>query len=148
MASSSDDSGIYLRPFFDRCNLPITVKDDCDAFAKSYYSGAIRAAPFQGYCSYTLFVGEETAVQFRPSAHKLDIDITNAASDIFKSLAPETEYLGQLAGTDLHAFSMRKLTGISLADYRKMSCNTSAREELVRNFAKGQILAIRNGRRA
>lgn len=148
MASSSDDSGVYLRPFFDRCNLPITVKDDCDAFAKSYYSGAIRAAPFQGYCSYTLFVGEETAVQFRPSAHKLDIDITNAASDIFKSLAPETEYLGQLAGTDLHAFSMRKLPGISLADYRKMSCKTSAREELVRNFAQVQVLALRNGRRA
>ncbi|KAK5631921.1 hypothetical protein RRF57_007635 [Xylaria bambusicola] len=149
MASSSHDSGVYLEPFFDRCNLPATVQVDCDAFASSRYSGPIRPAPFQGYCSYTLFADEETVVQFRPSAYKLDIDMTNTASNVFKTLAPETEYLGQLAGTDLHVFSMRKLPGISLADYRVMSCKKrSAREQLVRDFAQLQVLALRNARQA
>ncbi|KAI0526384.1 hypothetical protein F5B22DRAFT_155910 [Xylaria bambusicola] len=148
MASSSHDSGVYLEPFFDRCNLPATVKVDCDAFASSRYLGPIQPAPFQGYCSYTLFADEETVVQFRPSAYKLDINMTNTASDVFKTLAPETEYLGQLAGTDLHVFSMRRLPGISLADYRAMSCKRSAREQLVRDFAQLQVLALRNARPA
>ncbi|KAI1367781.1 hypothetical protein F5Y08DRAFT_41925 [Xylaria arbuscula] len=148
MASSSNDSGVYLKPFFDRCNLPATVKDECDAFARSRYSGPIRAVPFQGYCSYTLFAGEETAVQFRPSAYKLDIEMTDTASHVFKALAPETEYLGQLAGTDLHVFSMRKLPGVSLADYRAKSGKRSAREQLVRNFAQLQVLALQKARRA
>ncbi|KAI1421415.1 hypothetical protein F5Y12DRAFT_787496 [Xylaria sp. FL1777] len=148
MASSSNDSGVCFKPFFDRCKLPATVKDDCDAFARSRYLGAIRPAPFQGYCSYTLFAGEETAVQFRPSTYKLDMDITSTASDIFKDLAPETEYLGQLKGTDLHAFSMRKIPGVSLADYRVMSSKGAAREQMIRDFAQLQALAWRNARRA
>ncbi|KAI0816688.1 hypothetical protein GGR55DRAFT_686187 [Xylaria sp. FL0064] len=146
MASSSSDSGVSYKPFFDRCNLPATVKDDCDAFAKSRYSDIVQPAPFQGYCSYTLFVGEETVVQFRPSAHKLDIGLTSTASNIFKNLAPETEYLGQLTGTDLHTFSMRKLPGISLADYRERSSRRSAREQIIRDFAQIQALAWRNAR--
>ncbi|TGJ87432.1 hypothetical protein E0Z10_g1342 [Xylaria hypoxylon] len=145
--SSSHDSGVCSMPFFDRCKLPATVKDDCDAFVRSRYSGSIRSAPFQGYCSYTLFVGEETAVQFRPFAYKLDIGMTRTACNIFKRLAPETEYLGQLEGTDLHAFSMRKLPGVSLADYRAMSSKTSAREQMVRDFAQLQALAWRKARR-
>ncbi len=147
MASSSNDSGVCFKPFFDRCKLPATVKDDCDAFARSRYLGHIRPAPFQGYCSYTVFVGEETAVQFRPSAYKLDIGIASTAYSIFKNLAPETEYLGQLAGTDLHAFSMRKIPGVSLADYRAMSSKRSAREHMIRDFAQLQVLAWRNARR-
>ncbi|KAI0540874.1 hypothetical protein GGR58DRAFT_459337 [Xylaria digitata] len=145
MASSSSDGS--FKPFFDRCKLPITVKDDCDAFVRSRYSGPIRPAPFQGYCSYTLFVGEGTAVQFRPFAYKLDIGMTRTACDIFKHLAPETEYLGQLKGTDLHAFSMRKLPGVSLVDYRAMMSGRSAREQMVRDFARLQALAWRNARR-
>lgn len=134
--------------FFDRCGLPATVKHDCDAFVRSRYSGPMEPASFQGYCSYTIFVGEETAVQFRPSAYRLDIGMTRTACCIFKRLAPETKYLGQLKGTDLHAFSMRKLPGVSLADYRVMpSKKRWAREQIVRDFAQLQALAWQNARR-
>ncbi|KAI1738289.1 hypothetical protein F4680DRAFT_425639 [Xylaria scruposa] len=146
MASPSKDSGVSLMPFFDRCKLPATVKDDCDAFVRSRYSGPVRPAPFQGYCSYTLFVGDQIAVQFRPFAHKLDIDLTRTACNIFKHLAPETEYLGQLEETGLYAFSMRKLPGISLADYRALSSKRSGREQIVRDFAQLQALAWQKAR--
>lgn len=148
MASPSQDSNASVMEFFERCNLPVTVKGDCDAFVKSRYPGPIRPAPFQGYCSYTVFVGEETAVQFRPPAYKLDIGITRTACHIFRHLAPETEYLGQLKGTDLHAFSMRKLPGVSLTDYRATSNNKSARQRIVRDFAQLQASAWRDARRA
>ncbi|KAI1306410.1 hypothetical protein F5Y03DRAFT_384219 [Xylaria venustula] len=148
MASSPSDSGVCFESFFDRCKLPATVKDDCDAFTRSRYAGPVRPAPFQGYCSYTVFAGEETAVQFRPSVYKLDTVMTSAASNIFKGLAPETEYLGQLTGTDLHAFSMRKLPGVCLADYRKISTKRSAREQMIRDFAEVQAVGWRNSRHA
>ncbi|KAJ8119814.1 hypothetical protein ONZ43_g3318 [Nemania bipapillata] len=147
MATPSEDSGVSTTAFFERCKLPATVKDDCDAFVKLRYPGSIQPAPFQGYCSYTLFVGEETAVQFRPSAYKLDISMTGTACHIFKHLAPETEYLGQLEGTDLHAFAMRKLSGVSLADYRTVSSKRSTREQIIRDFASIQALSWRNARR-
>ncbi|KAI0413741.1 hypothetical protein F5X98DRAFT_378514 [Xylaria grammica] len=147
-SSSSNDSGICPKPFFDRCRLPVTVKDDCDAFVRSRYVGPIWPAPLQGYCSYTLFVGEQTAVQFRPFAHKLDISMSRTACNIFKQLAPETEYLGQLGGTGLHVFSMRKVPGVSLQDYRAVPSKRSAREQMVRDFAQLQALAWKNARRA
>ncbi|KAI0430372.1 hypothetical protein F5Y09DRAFT_231704 [Xylaria sp. FL1042] len=146
MASSSNDSGVSCMPFFDRCNLPATVKDDCDAFAKSRFPGRVQPAPFQGYCSYTVFVGEETVVQFRPSSYKLDIGLTSTACNVFKRLAPETEYLGQLTGADLHAFSMRRLPGISLTDFRERWSKRPAREQTIRDFAQVQALAWRNAR--
>lgn len=148
MASPSQDSNASAMEFFDRCKLPATVKDDCDAFVRSRYPGPIRPAPFQGYCSYTVFAGEETAVQFRPSAYKLDMGITRTACHVFRHLAPETEYLGQLKGADLHAFSMRKLPGVSLTEYRATWSNKSARQRMVRDFAQLQASAWRNARHA
>ncbi|KAJ2976756.1 hypothetical protein NUW58_g8008 [Xylaria curta] len=148
MASPSTSSSASLKSFFDRCGLPSTVKYSCDAFVWSQYSGPVRPAPFQGYCSYTLLVGSEIVVQFRPSAYKLDIDITKTACNIFKHLAPETEHLGELEGTDLHAFSMRKLPGVSLADYRAMPSKRSAREQIVLDFARLQAQAYRHARSA
>ncbi|KAI1121120.1 hypothetical protein F5Y10DRAFT_108738 [Nemania abortiva] len=147
MASPSEDSDMSVMAFFDRCGLSATVKDDCDAFVRSRFSVPIQPAPFQGYCSYTLFVGDETVVQFRPSAYNLDIRMTRTACHIFKHLAPETEYLGQLKGTELHAFAMRKLPGVSLTDYRAISRKRSTRERIVRDFAHLQALAWRQARR-
>ncbi|KAI1406710.1 hypothetical protein F4819DRAFT_5043 [Hypoxylon fuscum] len=144
MASEPRDSGVSFSPFFDRCKLPTSIKDDCDAFVKSRYSELVRPAPFQGYCSYTVFVGEDTVVQFRPLAHKLDIRITNAACDIFGLLAPETEALGELEGTGLHVFSMRRIPGVSLADLRAdtdLLQLRSRREAAVRDFSHLQAMS-------
>ncbi|KAI1457653.1 hypothetical protein F4805DRAFT_168713 [Annulohypoxylon moriforme] len=138
MANEPKDSGVSFSQFFDRCQLPSSVKDDCDAFVRSRYLESVRPAPFQGYCSYTVFVGEESVVQFRPLAHKLDTGITSAACEIFGHLAPETEYLGELEGTGLYIFSMRRIPGISLADLRaetKLSQGRLRREQVVRDFA-------------
>ncbi|KAI0202945.1 hypothetical protein F4808DRAFT_62458 [Astrocystis sublimbata] len=148
MASPSDASDASIVAFFDRCNLPVSAKDDCDAFVAARYAGSIRPSPFQGYCSYTVFVGDETAVQFRPLNYKLDIEMARTASDVFKHLAPETEYLGQVEGAGLLAFSMRKLPGISLLDYRSLSSKRAPREHMVRDFAHLQALAWQKARRA
>ncbi|OTA95826.1 hypothetical protein M434DRAFT_393474 [Hypoxylon sp. CO27-5] len=144
MDDEPKDSGVSFTPFFDRCKLPANIKDDCDAFVRSRYSEPVRSAPFQGYCSYTVFVGDETVVQFRPLAHKLDVGITKAACEIFGSLAPETEFFGELEGTDLYVFSMRRMPGVSLADFRaetKLLQGRSQREQIVRDFARLQAVS-------
>ncbi|KAI1143807.1 hypothetical protein F5Y05DRAFT_6975 [Hypoxylon sp. FL0543] len=149
MAYEPKDSGVSFTPFFDRCELPASVRDDCDAFVRSRYSQPVRPAPFQGYCSYTVFVGETTVVQFRPFAHKLDTGITKVACDVFGSLAPETESLGELEGTGLYVFSMRRMPGISLADLRaeaKLSQGRSQREQIVRDFANLQATSWTHAR--
>ncbi|KAI2639747.1 hypothetical protein GGS26DRAFT_282832 [Hypomontagnella submonticulosa] len=138
MANEPKDSGVSFAPFFDRCKLPTSVKDDCDAFTRSRYSEPVRPAPFQGYCSYTVFVGEEIVVQFRPLAHKLDVGIADTACSVFGSLAPKTQYLGELEGTGLYIFSMRRIPGVSLADLRvetDLLQARSRREQVVRDFA-------------
>jgi len=147
MTTLPSDSGVSLTQFFNRCDLPVTVKDDCDAFVRARYSGDIRPAPFQGYCSYTLFVGNEVVVQLRPSAYRLDMGVVKTACHVFGHLAPETEYLGQLEGTDLHAFSMRRLPGVSLLEYRARLGTTAARKQIVKDFAYFQALAWRQARR-
>ncbi|XXH05016.1 hypothetical protein Hte_011440 [Hypoxylon texense] len=149
MASEPKDSGVSFTPFFDRCKLPASVKEDCDAFARLRYSEPVRPAPFQGYCSYTVFVGEDMVVQFRPLAHKLDMEITNAACHIFGSLAPETEPLGELKGTGLYAFSMKRMPGVSLTDLRAETDGPRARsqrEALVRDFAHLQGMSWSHAR--
>lgn len=47
----------------------------------------------QGYCSYTLSIGRDTILQFRPPVHKLDIRVTAAAQSIYGSLAPQIKLL-------------------------------------------------------
>ncbi|KAI8963933.1 hypothetical protein F5Y11DRAFT_127614 [Daldinia sp. FL1419] len=142
MSGEPKDSGVSFGPFFNRCKLPTSVKHDCDTFVRKKYSEQIlQPAAFQGYCSYTVFAGEETVVQFRPLAHKLDVGITNAACETFGALAPETEFLGELANTGLHVFSMRRIPGVSLTDLRaeaKLSQAKSQREQIVRDFAQLQ----------
>ena len=51
-------------------------------------------APFQGHCSYTLLLGSETIIQFRPPQHDLDLEVASAATDTFGALAPRTKFLG------------------------------------------------------
>ncbi|CAJ2506136.1 Uu.00g002660.m01.CDS01 [Anthostomella pinea] len=152
MTELPKDSGISFTPFFGRCKLPASVRDKCDAFVKARFpEQAIRPAPFQGYCSYTLFVGEDTVVQFRPSAHKLDPEITTVACQVFGHLAPETESMGELGDTGLHVFSMRKIPGVSLSDLRAEPDPLklrSQREQIVRDFARLQATSWKHGRAA
>ncbi|KAL1871360.1 hypothetical protein Daus18300_004726 [Diaporthe australafricana] len=56
----------------------------------------IEEVNHQGYCSYTLCVGRDAIIQFRPTVHKLDTRVTAAAKDIYGSLAPQTILLDVL----------------------------------------------------
>ncbi|ROW04654.1 hypothetical protein VPNG_07446 [Cytospora leucostoma] len=83
--------------FFERCGLPLETRERCWAMARGLFPGrTIDEVKSQGYCSYTLLVGQDTIVQFRPPVHRLDIRLTTAAQEIYGSLAPRTELLGWL----------------------------------------------------
>ncbi|KAI0016926.1 hypothetical protein F4780DRAFT_632070 [Xylariomycetidae sp. FL0641] len=143
------DSGICFAPFFERCKLPGSAKADCDAFARSRFAGEIRPVPFQGYCSYTLSVGKNVILQFRPSTHMLDLDVARTACQVFGSLAPETDYLGELDGTGLHGFSMTRLPGISLFELSIGSTHLrigSLKEQVVRGFAQLQVTSWKHAK--
>lgn len=112
MADQPKDSGVSISSFFARRKLPPSTREECDIFARrAFPSEQIRAAPFQGYCSYTLFVGWDRVVQFRPPDHGLDIDILSEASAIFGDLTPETEFLGLMDDNGgLHVYSSKPLS--------------------------------------
>ncbi|KAI0390354.1 hypothetical protein F5Y17DRAFT_468985 [Xylariaceae sp. FL0594] len=143
MTTLSNDTGATRIHLFDPYALPRNVRDSCDDFVRARYTGDIRPAPLQGYCSYTLFVGDEVVVQLRPPAYKLDMSVAKTACRVFGSLAPETEDLGQLDGTTLHVFSMRRLPGVSLLEYRAKLGTATAQEQIVKDFAYFQALAWR-----
>ena len=128
MATERQDSGVSLSGFFARCRLPDGARAKCDGFAAARFPGLeVRPAPFQGYCSYTLCVGEAAIVQFRPVEHSIDVNIVGEARAIFGPLVPEAKLLDMVADSNnrLHVYCMRRLTGVSLADFR---ASTSTRQ--------------------
>ena len=149
-AKAPRDSGVSFSAFFDRCKLSPGVKDECDAFVASEFPGEeYWPCAFQGYCSYTVRVGSDVVVQFRPAAYKLDLDVAGTAVQVFGALAPETRYLGQMGETGLHAYSMRRLPGVSLLEMRaENKCYPSIlrlrREQVVKDFARLQVSSWRH----
>ncbi|KAH6654267.1 hypothetical protein BKA67DRAFT_535597 [Truncatella angustata] len=142
MAAHQRDSGVSVSSFFARCKLPSNTRDDCDIFAKTHFpSEESRPVPFQGYCSYTMIVGRDRIVQFRPAGHGLDVDIIAAARRIFGGIVPETKFLGALEDSDLRVYAMTKLEGVSLSDLRLSSSpgrTRSLRRHVVQDFARIQ----------
>ena len=143
------DSGVSLSAFFDRCKLSAGVKDECDAFVATKFPGEeCRPCAFQGYCSYTVRVGSDVVVQFRPAAYKLDLDVVGTAGQVFGALAPETRYLGQMGETGLHVYAMRQLPGLSLLEMRAGGkyhpwILRLRRENVVKDFARLQVSSWR-----
>lgn len=89
--SSVDDD---VSNFFERCGLPEDTRSRCwDLARHAFPNEDIEETKPQGYCSYTLCVGRDTIVQFRPRVHKLDTRVTAAAEHIYGSLAPQTKLL-------------------------------------------------------
>ncbi|KAI1247667.1 hypothetical protein MGN70_011558 [Eutypa lata] len=150
MTDAPRDSGVSLSAFFDRCKLPSSVKEECDAFVKSKFPGDdCRPCPFQGYCSYTVRVGDETIVQFRPVAYRLDLDVVGTACRVFGTFAPETCDLGEIGQTGLHVYSMRRLPGVSLLDLRadhNALTRKSKRENIIKDFAHIQAMSWRQAK--
>jgi hypothetical protein len=62
-------------------------------------------------------------MQFRPRAHRLNLQVTRAARGIYGQMAPETMYLGIVPGSGLLVYSMKRMEGISYRDF--ISCDLS-----------------------
>jgi len=106
--------------FFSRCGLSIQDQHDCCSFTTQRFPDAsVKIAPFQGYCSLTLFVNEDTVVQFRPQCYRLDMRVTDEARVLYGYLAPDTKYLATLPTSGLLVYSMDRISGVSLRDFRK-----------------------------
>ncbi|ETS85828.1 hypothetical protein PFICI_03853 [Pestalotiopsis fici W106-1] len=154
MTGSSRDSGVCLSSFFSQRKVSHNFRHDCDNFAKAKFpKDDIRPVPTQGYCSYTMFIGDDKVAQFRPPDHGLDIAVTSTAHRIFGDIVPETEILGVVHdendGTELHAYSMTRLHGTSLVDARHSDNprprNTKeARRRIVKDFARLQATSWNN----
>lgn len=86
--------GDGVEAFFRRCGLSPDTRYRCHALVWNLFPGAsIEEAKPQGFCSYTLCVGYDRIIQFRPPVHRLDIALAEAARDVYGALAPETQLL-------------------------------------------------------
>ena len=104
--------------FFLRAGLTPQHRLDCYAFIDELYPNeSITPASCQGYCSMTLFVGDALVVQFRPSVYQLDLQIAQAAREVYGSLAPDTKYLGTLLYSDLLIYSINRIESILFKDF-------------------------------
>lgn len=126
--------------FFLRSSL--TPQDQLDCFnvvKKLYPDKPISPASCQGYCSMTIFVGEDTVIQFRPYNYRLDLRISSAARDVYGTFAPETRYITTLAASGLLVYSMDRIKGISFKDLRAsktlLGRSTYHRARLCKDFA-------------
>jgi aminoglycoside phosphotransferase len=140
MADEQLDLDASIDDFFQRSGLTSQDRLECYSFIEKLYPGrAISPASCQGYCSMTIFVGEDTVVQFRPHSYRLDLRIADAARQVYGTFAPETKYLTTLSTSGLVVCSMQRIEGISLKHFRAsglwMARSTPHRMELCKDFA-------------
>ena len=114
-----DDKADAVTDFFRRQNLSESDRLECDNAAQQLFpKETVSPSPTQGYCSYTLLVGETKVIQFRPEKFHLNLDITDAATLVFGILAPETRYRGKLRTCGLLIYVMDRVPGSSYKDIR------------------------------
>lgn len=89
--------------FFARCGLHPDARLDCLATVSRLFpkndnaTNKFEEVNPQGYCSYTLCDAEVgQVIQFRPSAHKVDPRVSEAARGVYGHLAPRIEVLETL----------------------------------------------------
>jgi hypothetical protein len=125
--------------FFQRSGLASQDRLECYNFIEECYPGrAVSLAPCQGYCSMTIFVGDDTVVQFRHPSYRLDLRITDAAREVYGTSAPATKYLTTLPASRLVVYGMGRIEGISFQNFRAnrvLAGSTSHRMELCKDFA-------------
>jgi len=125
--------------FFTRNRLPSDTKTLCWDFVQAnlkYPEAAIRETPLQGHCSYTLYLGGDTIIQFRPRKHQIDLETTTLARRVFGDLAPSTQLLGAalIPGDQppILAYQISRISGTPLS---LLSHEAVHRESLVLEFA-------------
>lgn len=112
--------------FFLRSGLTPQDQVDCYKFIELHFPGRpVSPVSCQGYCSFTVFVGDDLVVQFRPDRYRLNLQITASAQRTYGSFAPGTKYIATIATSGLLVYCMDRIKGVSLKDFR----NHYAREE-------------------
>lgn len=128
-----------VNDFFIRAGLTPQDRLDCYNFIERLYPAiSWKQAPCQGYCSLTIFVNGDVVIQFRPDNYRLDVQMIEAAREVYGSFVPDTKYLATLPGSGLHVYAMNRITGASLKFLRKMpaeSYNLEHRARLCVDFA-------------
>ena len=131
---------------FARYRLPPGMRNLCWAFARARYPDArIDEASAQGYCSYTLYLNQDSIIQFRPPAHRIEATTIALARRVYGGVAPLTRFLGTVSAEDdddndgdgddgidsivdsadtssqprLLVYFMARIPGISLAELRR-----------------------------
>ncbi|KAI9735321.1 MAG: hypothetical protein M1818_006516 [Claussenomyces sp. TS43310] len=142
MSDQTSSAAASVDDFFIRSGLKPQVRADCDKLLAEAFPGrSIRPATTQGYCSYTVLAGNDLVVQFRPPNYQLDLRITAAAQDVYRSFAPSTKLLTTLSPSGLLVYTMERIRGISYKDFRlnnaaqSVSEAAKVREKLSRDFA-------------
>jgi hypothetical protein len=108
--------------FFLRSGLTSRDLRDCLVFIKqSYPDDSISPVPVQGYCSFTVFVGDALVIQFRPHQYRLDLRVTAAARSTYGFYAPLTKYVSTMSPSGLLVYSMERIRGISLKEFMDKS---------------------------
>lgn len=111
-----------IQDFFTRSGLSIRDYAECYTFIERNYPGVtISSVPSQGYCSLTVYVGDDLVIQFRPDKYRLDLRVTAAARYVYGSYAPTTRYAATISNSGLLVYSMERIKGISLRDFRLSS---------------------------
>jgi hypothetical protein len=104
--------------FFLRAGLRPQDRLDCYAFVEQLCPGrAISLASDQGYCSMTIFAGDDLVVQFRPNTYRLDLRVAEAAREVYGAFAPDTKYVTTLP-SGLLVYTMNRVKGISFQGFR------------------------------
>jgi serine/threonine protein kinase len=123
--------------FFIRCGLDPRARLDCHVFADTFFPGKpITPTRTQGYCSYTVSIGDYI-VQFRPPKHKLDLNVALAAKIVFGTYAPSTNYNGTVSPHGLLVYIMKKMPGMSYKELTLQAPDLAAkiRMRLCEDFA-------------
>ena len=122
--------------FFRRCKLTSMDQTDCYTFIEALYPDTpLSPASCQGYCSMTVFVGDEVVIQFRPSIYRLDLKIADAARSVYGSFAPETKYIG-FSKSGLLVYIMNRIVGVTVKQFRDRRPSIELRTSLCVDFAR------------
>ena len=126
--------------FFLRSGLTLQDQIECYHFIKLHFpQRPISRVSCQGYCSFTVFVGDDLVIQFRPEKYRLNMDVTTSARYTYGAFAPATSFIGTITSSGLLVYCMDRIGGISLKDFR---CHSTQEEQsfellaiLCRDFA-------------
>jgi Phosphotransferase enzyme family len=125
--------------FFLRSGLTLEDQRDCYNLIRQLYPDrSISPASCQGYCSMTVFMGEDTVIQFRPYTYRLNLLVSEAARAVYNDFAPETKYITTLPRSGLLVYCMGRIAGVSFNDFRAsrtLASKVLNLERLCKDFA-------------